>query len=104
MADAYGIYSASAMAALGMTRSVAGAFLPLAVEDLLAVLGIAWSCTLLGGISAVLALVPFGFIAYGERIRGGSRFSAALRPGATAEQEGGGGGGDLARVTSLSAI
>ena len=89
------------MAALGMTRSVAGAFLPLAVEDLLAALGIAWSCTLLGGISAVLALVPFGFIAYGERIRAGSRFSAALRPGAAAEQEG---GGDLARVTSLLAV
>jgi hypothetical protein len=63
-------------------------------------LGIAWSCTVLAGVSAVLALVPYGFIAYGERIRAASRFSAALKPhgGQTI------GGGGLGRVASLSAV
>lgn len=98
VADAYGIYSASALAAMSMTRSMAGTLLPLAIEDMVANLGIAWSCTVLAGVSAGLALVPFGFIAYGEKIRAGSRFSAALKPGE------GQGGGDLARVTSLPAV
>ncbi|KAH6850421.1 major facilitator superfamily domain-containing protein [Chaetomium sp. MPI-CAGE-AT-0009] len=113
VADAYGIYAASALAAMSMTRSVLGTLLPLAIEDMVDGLGIAWSCTLLAGISAGLALVPFGFVAYGERIRAASRFSAALKPtGAAAAaaaaaqargqaQEGGAG---LARVTSLSAV
>lgn len=74
---------------MSMTRSMLGTLLPLAIEDLADGLGIAWSCTLLAGISAALALVPFGFVAYGERIRGGSRFSAALRG-----KRGGGGGGE----------
>ncbi|AEO63175.1 uncharacterized protein THITE_2043209, partial [Thermothielavioides terrestris NRRL 8126] len=99
--DAYGVYSASAHAALSITRSVAGALLPLAIEDMLGALGIAWSCTALAGVSAGLALVPFAFIAYGERIRAGSRLSAALKP------NGGGGeqGEGPARVAAgLSAV
>jgi hypothetical protein len=88
------------MAALSMTRSVAGAVIPLAVEDMLAALGIAWSCTVLAGISAGLALVPFGFIAYGEKIRAASRFSATLKPKDGREGQ----GGDLARVASLSVV
>jgi hypothetical protein len=63
-----------------MTRSLAGTIIPLAVEDMLAALGIAWSCTILAAVSAVLAVVPFGFIAYGEKIRAASRFSAELKP------------------------
>ncbi|KAK3308294.1 major facilitator superfamily domain-containing protein [Chaetomium strumarium] len=98
VADAYGIYSASALAAMSMTRSVAGTLLPLAIEDMLAALGIGWSCTLLAGTSALLALVPFGFIAYGERIRAASRFSTTLK------LEAGQDGSDLGRVTSLPAV
>ncbi|KAK4040206.1 hypothetical protein C8A01DRAFT_46443 [Parachaetomium inaequale] len=91
--DAYGIYSASALAAMSMTRSVAGTLLPLAIEDMVDGLGIAWSCTVLAGVSAGLALVPFGFIAYGEKIRAASRFSAALKPGAGQDREGASGSG-----------
>lgn len=50
-------------------------------------LGVAWSCTVLAMVSAVLGIVPFLFIAFGERIRAGSRFSRSLR-------EGGGGDGN----------
>ncbi|KAK4158760.1 major facilitator superfamily domain-containing protein, partial [Cladorrhinum sp. PSN259] len=98
VADAYGIYSASALAALGTTRSVAGALIPLAIEDMIQSLGVARSCVLLAGISAGLAAVPFCFIAYGDKIRSASRFSTAVKTEMRQQDEG------LARTTSLSAV
>ena len=80
IADAYGIYAASALAACGATRSICGALIPLGVNSLVDALGIAWSCTLLALISAVLCVVPFCFIVWGERIRAASRFSSQLQP------------------------
>ncbi len=85
---------------MSMTRSVAGALLPLAIEDMAEGLGIAWSCTVLAGVSAVLALVPFGFIKYGERMRAASSFSQALKPGG----EGDGMAGEVRRVVSVSVV
>ncbi|KAK0720300.1 major facilitator superfamily domain-containing protein [Lasiosphaeris hirsuta] len=79
IADAYGIYSASALAACAMTRSIAGALIPLATDKMLESLGISWSCTVLAVIGAGLGFVPLLFIMYGEKIRQGSRFSASLR-------------------------
>jgi len=77
--DAYPIYAASSLAALGTTRSLAAVLIPLMIDDMLEALGIAWSCSVLAFISAVLALVPFLFIAYGEKIRKRSRFSTAVK-------------------------
>jgi len=42
-------------------------------------LGIAGGCSLLGGLSLLMCLIPFIFIWKGERIRAGSRFCIALR-------------------------
>ena len=83
VADAYNIYSASALAACSTTRSIAGALIPLATTKMLDSLGIAWACTVLAGISAVLGLVPFGFITYGQQIRAASRFSSARKTSET---------------------
>ncbi|KAK0652851.1 major facilitator superfamily domain-containing protein [Cercophora newfieldiana] len=79
IADAYVVYSASALAACSMTRSIAGALIPLATDKMLDSLGVAWSCTVLAIISAGLGVVPFLFIAYGEKIRAASRFSNEIR-------------------------
>ncbi|KAK1756958.1 major facilitator superfamily domain-containing protein [Echria macrotheca] len=79
VADAYEIYAASALAACSMTRSIAGALIPLATDKMLSSLGIAWSCTVLAIISAGLGCVPFLFITYGERIRAASHFSRSLK-------------------------
>lgn len=79
IADAYGIYASSALAACSATRSVAGAVIPLAVDSMIATLGIAWSCSLLAFISLALSFVPFGFIIWGEKIRAGSNFSNKLQ-------------------------
>lgn len=79
IADAYGIYASSALAACAAARSVAGAVIPLAVDSMVTTLGIAWSCSLLAFISCGLSLVPFGFIIWGERIRAASNFSKKLQ-------------------------
>lgn len=79
IADSYGVYSASALAASGATRSLAGALIPLGVNNMLQTLGIAWSCTVLACIAVVLSIVPFCFIKWGEKIRGGSRFRAQVQ-------------------------
>ncbi|ROW04220.1 hypothetical protein VSDG_00930 [Cytospora chrysosperma] len=79
VADAYGIFASSALAACAATRSVAGAIIPLAVDSMVAKLGIAWSCSVLALISCALSLVPFGFIIWGERIRAASNFSKNLQ-------------------------
>ncbi|KAK3326205.1 major facilitator superfamily domain-containing protein [Apodospora peruviana] len=78
--DAYPIYAASALATCSTTRSMAGALIPLGMDNMLDSLGIAWSCTVLAIVSAVLSFVPFGFIAYGDKISGASRLSATIKP------------------------
>ncbi|KAK3366149.1 major facilitator superfamily domain-containing protein [Lasiosphaeria ovina] len=97
--DAYDIYAASALAACGTTRSIAGALIPLCVDKMLSSLGIAWSCTLLALISALLGFVPFAFIMYGDKIRAASRFSATLKPQTDSPD-----GGSLARARSLTTV
>ena len=77
---------------------MAGALIPLAVEDMVETLGVARSCSLLAGISAGLAVVPFCFVAYGHKMRKASRFSAAIKTEMRQQDDG------LARTTSLSAV
>lgn len=79
VADAYGIFASSALAACAAARSIAGAVIPLAVDSMIDTLGIAWSCSLLAFISLALSFVPVGFIIWGERIRAGSNFSKRLQ-------------------------
>lgn len=87
VSDAYGsAYSASAFAALSTTRSIAGAVIPLAVENMVQTLGIPWSCTLLAFISLLLSIIPFCFIAWGPRIRSASKFTSKLQSTDQSEQ------------------
>lgn len=79
LADAYEIFAASAMAATSCSRSIFGAVLPFAGIPMYNKLGIAWASSLLGFLSLAMTVVPFIFIAYGDRIRGGSRFCQELK-------------------------
>ncbi|TDZ39656.1 Citrinin biosynthesis cluster MFS transporter mrr1 [Colletotrichum spinosum] len=79
LTDAYEIYAASANAAASTSRSLLAVVLPLATTPMFARLGIAGACSLLGGLSALMCVIPFVFIWKGEKIREGSRFCAALR-------------------------
>lgn len=77
--DAYEIYAASAMGATSASRSVFGVVLPFAAAPLYENLGIAWACTLLGILSAVMSVIPFVFIKYGSKIREHSKFCQEIR-------------------------
>lgn len=77
--DAYEIYAASAMGATSASRSVFGVILPFATTPLFERLGIAWACTLLGILSAVMSIIPFVFIKYGAKIRENSKFCQEIQ-------------------------
>ncbi|KAK5164465.1 uncharacterized protein LTR77_009671 [Saxophila tyrrhenica] len=77
--DAYEIYAASAMGATSAARSVFGVVLPFASSPMYATLGVPWACTLLGILSALMCLIPFVFIKYGEKIRSNSKFCQELK-------------------------
>ncbi|KAL7813293.1 MFS general substrate transporter [Trichoderma gracile] len=67
--DAYPRYSASALAAFSVMRSVVAAFLPLAGPQMYHALGIGWGNTVLGLIAVGLVPVPFLIYRFGKRIR-----------------------------------
>ena len=66
MTDAFPEYAASASAAASFTRSIFGALLPLAAPAMYGRLGIAWGMSVLGFVTLVLSLVPFGFLWLGK--------------------------------------
>ncbi|ORY57904.1 uncharacterized protein BCR38DRAFT_353864, partial [Pseudomassariella vexata] len=78
LADAHKIYSASAMAAVSLARSVGGGFLPLAADAMYDTLHVQWATSLLGFIMLVMCAVPFDFIRYGKPIRAHSKFCQQL--------------------------
>lgn len=79
LTDAYEIFAASANAAATASRSCMAVVLPLATTPMFARLGIAGACSLLGGLSALVCVIPFLFIWKGERIRARSKFCIELK-------------------------
>ncbi|TKA67743.1 hypothetical protein B0A55_07781 [Friedmanniomyces simplex] len=77
--DAYEVFAASAMGAASCSRSIFGVILPFAAKPMYSRLGINWACSLLGFLSLVMALIPFVFIRFGDRIRANSKFCQQLR-------------------------
>lgn len=87
LTDAYEIYSASALAATSTTRSIVGAVLPLAAGKMYKTLGIQWATSLLGFLSVICIIIPFGFWIWGERLRSGSKFAGEVKRKREAEEE-----------------
>ncbi|KAI1761213.1 major facilitator superfamily protein [Hypoxylon sp. FL1150] len=79
LADAYGIFAASAIAASSGVRSILGAVLPLATNAMYGKLGVHWATSLLGFLSLLMALIPFAFIRFGRHLRENSKFSQSLK-------------------------
>ena len=67
--DAYGIYAASAVAAVAVLRCCSGAFLPLAGPAMYARFGIGWGNSFLGFIALALVPAPLLLMRFGERMR-----------------------------------
>ena len=78
LADTYGAYASSALAAQSFSRNVFGAFTPLVVVQMYDRLGFQGASSLMGGIGVVLTVVPFVLLAYGPRIRARSKFACDL--------------------------
>lgn len=73
--DACGLYSASAMTGVIVTRCLMGTFLPLATEPLHLSLGYGWGFTVLGGVAASVAVVPIAVLRYGSEWRQRSEYT-----------------------------
>lgn len=75
LTDTYLTYAASAVAANTITRSAAGAAAPLFTGQMFRALGVGGGASLIGAVATVLAIIPFMFYRFGERIRRRSRFA-----------------------------
>ena len=74
MVDAFGVYSASAVAASLLLRCVFGAVLPLAGPPLYMSLGLGWGNSVLGFFAILFLPLPLLLIRYGEKLRRSSKF------------------------------
>ena len=79
VADAYDIYSASALAATSCCRSVTGAALTIAAHPMYEQLGVAWTSSLLGFLSCGMCFIPFVFMKYGHVLRSKSNFCSEMK-------------------------
>ncbi|KAH8175414.1 major facilitator superfamily protein [Sarocladium implicatum] len=79
LTDAYEVFAASANAAASTCRSLFAVVLPLATTRMFDSLGIAGACSLLGGLAAIMCILPWLFIWKGPVIRSRSRFCIALK-------------------------
>ena len=73
--DAFGIYSASALTAVIVSRCLMGTFLPLATVPLVESFGHGWGFTVLGAILLVLLPIPVLVMRYGKVWRQCSEYS-----------------------------
>ena len=80
LADVYHKYASSALAAQSFCRNVLGGVFPIVSGPMFLQLGEANSGALLGGIGALLTLVPWVLMFFGERIRRRSTFAMVSWP------------------------
>lgn len=73
--DAFGLYAASAMTAVIVTRCLAGTFLPLAAAPLVDRFGYGIGLSILGAASFLLAPIPVLVLRYGSKWRQGSKYT-----------------------------
>ena len=74
LTDCYGKYSASALAANAVLRSLFGAVFPLCSRQMYERLGTAWATSLLGFLAVSMTPLPWVFYRYGPRIRALSKY------------------------------
>ncbi|KAF7864105.1 hypothetical protein EAF04_007070 [Stromatinia cepivora] len=73
--DAFGLYSASALTAVLITRCLTSTFLPLVVGPLTDELGYGWGFMIISGVCLVVAPVPLLVMRYGEKWRQWSTYT-----------------------------
>ncbi|KAA8614839.1 ProP Permease of the major facilitator superfamily [Pyrenophora tritici-repentis] len=78
LADTYHRYASSALAAQSFCRNMLGGVFPLITTQMYTRLGFAPASSLLGGIGALLTVVPWILVLYGPRIRARSKFASEI--------------------------
>jgi multidrug resistance protein len=78
LADTYHQYAGSALAAQSFCRNMLGGVFPLITTQMYNQLGYGPASSMLGGIGALLTIVPWILVFYGPRIRARSKFAMAL--------------------------
>ncbi|KAI0440824.1 major facilitator superfamily domain-containing protein [Xylaria telfairii] len=79
LADIYQTYASSALAAQSFCRNILGGVFPLVTSMLFTNLGEAAAGGLLGTIAAILTVVPWALVLYGDKIRSRSKYAVALQ-------------------------
>lgn len=75
--DTYEVYAASALASVTVIRYVAAGGMVVVGIPFYENMGVHWTMTILGAISALLVPIPYFFYSYGHRIRQKSTFAVA---------------------------
>lgn len=73
--DAFGVYSASSVTALIVTRCLMGTFLPLTAQPTIEKFGYGWGLSLFAAISFATAPIPMFVYRYGEKWRIFSKYT-----------------------------
>ncbi|KAH8165230.1 hypothetical protein CIB48_g3031 [Xylaria polymorpha] len=80
LADIYQTYASSALAAQSFCRNILGGAFPLVTSMLFTNLGEAAAGGLLGSIAALLTVVPWVLVLFGDKIRGRSKYAVVSVP------------------------
>lgn len=78
LAECYGIYASSAIAAQSFCRNMAGGAFSFITNPMFVRLTVRWSLVMMGGLAMLLALVPFAAFFWGPAIRARSPYSRQL--------------------------
>lgn len=78
LADTYHRYASSALAAQSFCRNILGGVFPLVTAAMFNNLTFQGASSLLGGIGALLTIVPWVLVFYGPKIRARSKFAAEI--------------------------
>lgn len=76
LADTYHRYASSALAAQSFCRNMLGGVFPLISNAMFTRMTFAGAASFLGGVGAVLTVVPWVLVFYGAKIRGRSKFAS----------------------------
>ncbi|KAF4570112.1 hypothetical protein EYR36_009918 [Pleurotus pulmonarius] len=78
LADCYGPYASSALAAQSLFRNLTGMAFPLFIQQMLRALTLKWANTLFACIGVLLLPIPYVLYFYGPAIRSRSKFASAV--------------------------
>lgn len=78
VSECYGTFASSAMASQSFLRNMIGGGIAFATNSMFHSMTVRWALVMMGGIAAILALVPFAAYFYGPQIRERSKYSRQL--------------------------